>query len=91
MVGETVLSRKAFGMEIDEHVSDFRVMSTGAGYYIGTVFTYCGECDACKKEGMPKGVSTPNSRETDYFKTSELAEAALEVFKVTGKLEKQRH
>lgn len=90
MAGETVLSRKALGMEIDKHVSDFRVMSTGAGYFVGTVFKYCG-CDSCKEEGMPEGVETPNSRETDYFKTHELAEAALEVFKVTGKLEKQRY
>ena len=39
-----------------------RVMSTPAGYYVGT---QCGKCGA------------PESRETDYYRTCEEAEAVL--------------
>ena len=81
--GETILS----GGVVDHHVSEFQVMGSPGGYYIGTIWTCCGECEECKQEKwMPKGWQEPNSRETDYFDTREEAEKALEAFKKTNEM-----
>jgi hypothetical protein len=59
--GETILS----GAPTDERVSEFKVMKSAAGYYIGTSYT------------EPEGYDVPNSRESEYFVTEELAKATL--------------
>jgi len=97
--GETVLSRKRLGMEINSHVSDLKVLrSNGTGlYYIGTVFLACGEksCKDCNEylfgRKAEKGTELDyNSRETHYFNTKELAEEALAKYKESGVLDGMR-
>lgn len=89
--GETIQSRKLMGMEADKHTSEFKVMFSNAGHYIGTSHTNCGECDDCKESGLPKGYESPGSRETEYFKDRKGAEKALEMFQKTGVLPEQRY
>lgn len=97
--GETVLSQQELGMEADPHLSDFRVMHSGGGYYIGTVFQACGvaDCKECSDyvfgdRVLVKGQElAPGSRETDYFETRKAAEDALEVYKKTGDLPNERY
>ncbi len=86
--GETILS----GGKVDDHVSEFMVMSSPGGFYIGTVWTAC-ECEECKKylDGLPLPYSEPNSRETGYFKTKEEAEKALATYKETDSLPEMRY
>ena len=48
--------------------SDLQVLQSGAGFYIGTLFT--------NKEG-PVEFTEPGSRDTEYFATREEAEAEL--------------
>ena len=90
--GETVLSQMEYGMKVSDHVSEFKVMESNGSFYIGTLFTYCGnkECPDCKGE-LPKGFQEPNSRETDYFDKREQAEKALVEYKRLGVLEKARY
>ncbi len=45
--------------------SDLQVLQSAAGYYIGTVYE------------NPEGFTEPGSRDSDYFKTKEQAEAEL--------------
>jgi hypothetical protein len=88
--GETVLSKKATGQEVDVHTSEFKVLSSNAGYYVGTSHVSCGKCDECLKTGLPEGFEQPGSRETGYFATRKLASQALETYKSTGVLPGQR-
>lgn len=101
--GETVLSRKALGEDVDKnpHIGPFKVMtSQGSGLsYIGTMFLSCGvagceECDEYNHHGhdqRSKGDEVDyNSRETDYFDTKEEAQAALDKYNSTGWLDKER-
>ena len=60
--GETILS----GARVNPSVSAFKVMQSGAGYYIGTT-----EYDS------EMGFDVPYTRETGYFRTAEEAEVAL--------------
>ena len=84
--GETILS----GAPVDEHVSEFKVMRSGAGYYIGTMYRYCGKCDDCIKEWGEDVISVPNTRETGYFATHEEAYEALQHMSGTGHLPGKR-
>lgn len=45
--------------------SNLQVLSSAAGYYVGTIYTH------------PEGWSEPGSRDTDYFNTRDEAETAL--------------
>lgn len=74
LLGETILS----GAPTDG-VSEFKVMQSGAGYYVGTTFF-----------DPDINCQVPNSRETGYFRTYEEAEKALHTFEVTGVLPGQR-
>ena len=47
--------------------SDLQVMKSGAGWYIGTIYT--------GDEGYPE----PGSRDTPYFPTKDIADAAFEL------------
>lgn len=87
--GETVLSGADSSKE-DSHISELKVMHSPAGYYIGTEFRYCGNCSKCIKEGGTHVWEEPNSRETDYFKTQEDAQAALDKLNKTGDLPEKR-
>ncbi len=96
--GETILSQKLLGMETDPHVSEFKVMHSGGGWYIGTVFLACGEkdCKSCEEYSFGETLTagkelSPNSRETDYFGKKQEAEKALETYKKTGNLPNQRY
>lgn len=94
--GETILSQKELGLPADPHISDFRVMHSGGGWYIGTVYVACGEssCEECSGWGPnnKKGQELePGSRETDYFDSREKAEAALEEYKKSGDLPDARY
>jgi len=96
--GETITSQQKMGEPANPHYSEFRVMHTGAGYYIGTMFLACGDkgCKDCADYEFGDRVLTKgqeldyNSRETEYFKTSEAAEAALAFYKATGELINER-
>jgi hypothetical protein len=85
--GETILS----GAPKNDHVSELQVLQSGAGWYIGTLFTHCEvqDCTAC---GNPllAGMQVPYTRETDYFNSEEGAENALKKFQNSGILERQR-
>src|SRR5215471_17040787 len=80
--GETILSQQKLGYEINPHTSEFKVLHSGGGYYIGTLFIACGEknCKECAEyifgdRILIKGQELDhNSRETDYFDTKEEAE-----------------
>ena len=50
--------------------SDLQVMRSGAGWYIGTLFTYT--------NGSYKGFQEPGSRESGYYATEEEAQAAMD-------------
>lgn len=52
--------------------SDPKVMSSMAGYYIGTEFTHNKKSDCA-------GMVEPGSRESGYYKTREQAEKELEL------------
>jgi hypothetical protein len=77
MPGETVLSGAKSHKE-DPHISEFIVLRSAAGWYIGTIQT------------SDEGWLEPNTRETDYFDSQEEAQRALEKYKNTGILSKQR-
>lgn len=96
--GETILSKPSSERK-NPHYSEFKVLRTNA-YYIGTTFLSCGQTDCadCGEyneygHGQREAGEelAPNSRETDYFKTKEEAEAALEEYKKTGNLPNQRY
>lgn len=94
MPGETVLSGGE-GHDQNPHVSEFRVMRSPAGWYIGTVYIHCDwektGCKECEKEPwMAVGWTEPNSRETDYFEIESAAMVALEIYKATGDMPKDR-
>jgi len=82
--GETLLSGGGNADPNLDHITDFQVMNTGAGWYVGTGYISCGNygkgCTSsdCDPERNPP--VQPNSRETDYFATREEAEAALVEF-----------
>lgn len=73
MPGETILS----GAPKTSLVSDFKVMKSGGGYYIGTTTS-------------EEGFEEPYTRETGYFATHEEAKVALDTYMTTGYLPKQR-
>lgn len=77
----------------DTHVSEFQVLQSAAGWYVGTIWKYDG-CEACVKEYGPpelwKNFMEPNSRETDYFSSEADAAQALATFKETGALARMR-
>lgn len=77
MPGETILSGATSQRE-DPRISNFMVLKSGGGYYVGTLYN------------NDEGWQEPNSRETDYFDTKEEAERALSLFNETGVLPKQR-
>lgn len=97
--GETVLSQQALCMQTNPHQGEFKVMHSGGGWYIGTLFLACGEkgCKDCADYEFGDRVLTKgqeldhNSRETDYFGTETEANAALETYKKTGELPNQRY
>lgn len=97
--GETVLSQKAIGMESDPHTSDFKVIRSGGGWYIGTMFLACGEgsCKDCQDYAFGDRVLVKGqeldygSRETDYFDTEAEANEALNEYKETGNLPGMRY
>ena len=85
--GETILS----GAVKDEHVSDFTVLRSGAGWYIGTLFIYCGRSECTRCDGVfPEGYQEPNTRETDYFASEEEAKRALSDYHDSEIMPKQR-
>lgn len=97
LLGETVLSGAESSKE-NSHVSEFKVMKSAAGWYVGTEWISCGstECKECSfgtqiLYGLKGQPIFPNSRETDYFNSKEEAEKALNMFLVSGVLDKQRH
>lgn len=71
--GETILS----GAPKTSNVSDFKVMKSHAGWYIGTTIRAAG-CDF------------PYTRETSYFPSLERAEQVLAWYKKTGLLPGRR-
>lgn len=96
--GETIQSQKSMGMPTNPHHGEFKILHTNGGYYIGTMFVACGErdCGVCSEyihgdRILTKGQELDyNSRETDYFKTQEEADAALKIYKETGELPNER-
>lgn len=97
--GETIRSQQELGLPVNPHNSEFKVLHSGGGYYIGTLFLACGEKD-CKDcadyvfggRVLTKGQELDHgSRETDYFKNKDLADAALEKYKNTGELDNERY
>lgn len=97
--GETIQSQKALGMPIDPHISDFRVLKSANGWYIGTLYLACGkanckECLEYRFDGSvpDKGTELDHgSRETDYFDTEDKAKSALETYQKTGELPSERY
>lgn len=90
--GETILSMSPEDQQKvreDPHISEFKVIRYGGGYFIGTLYIY-DHCDLCKETLMPYGTQEPNSRETGYFRTREEADAALLVYNKTGHLQRRR-
>jgi hypothetical protein len=91
--GETILSG-APSHKDDYHVSEFTVMESTAGYYIGTFYTHCDwtktACKSCEDAGLRAGSQEPNSRETDYFDKIEEAKQALATYRLTGTLPRMR-
>ena len=83
--GETILSG-APNRKQDSHVSLFKVLFSGGGFFVGTTFTSCDDLDCCSYPGLVE----PNTRETDYFRTSGAAKEALEAFLKTGEMTRQR-
>ena len=81
ITGETVLSG-ASSHEQDPLVSEFKVMHSNAGWYVGT--TYLEEI------GEEYQAQVPNTRETGYFATQADAEAALYTYIKYGTLPNQR-
>jgi len=84
--GETIMS----GAKVDDHVSEFQVLESAAGWYIGTHYTYCDEPTCTNCMGLPAGFKEPYSRETDYFPSQEAAQKALDDYRNGGLLEKER-
>ncbi len=97
--GETVLSQIHEDQNTDSHVSPFRVMQSGGGWYVGTMFVACGktDCKDCQEYVYGDRVLTKgqeldyNSRETDYFESEKEATDALEEFKKSGELPGERY
>lgn len=95
--GETMLT-KSESERKNPHFSEFKVIRSNQ-WYIGTMFISCGDqkCKECGEDEYPrsnyeKGRELDyNSRETDYFKDEAEANAALEQYKKTGVLLKQRY
>lgn len=94
--GETILTGGKSNNE-DARISEFQVMRSGAGWYVGTIFTHG---DLCKdpndygcmfRDGKCAFTQEPNSRETDYFDSEGEAKNALAVWNATGILTKQRY
>ena len=71
--GETILS----GAPKTSNVSDFKVMKSNAGWYIGTTI-------------HEEGCDFPYTRETTYFPSLKQAEEALLLYRNTGLLRGQR-
>lgn len=85
--GETIMS----GAPKDSHVSEFQVMESPAGWYIGTIWTACSCANCAEYLGvLPLPFQEPYSRETGYFRTEAGATKALEDYKKTGLLEGMR-
>lgn len=88
--GETILSDPDPKAHLDPHISELRVLRSGAGYYIGTLWTYC-DCERCQNESMPAGMQEPHTRETDYFGDDlTAANLALATFRDTGVMPRRR-
>lgn len=90
--GETVLSARNLGTPDDPHISEFKVMQSPGNrlFYIGTLWTNCGECPECVQPWLRKGQQDQGSRETDYFDTMQEADDALAIYKVSGVMPKMR-
>jgi hypothetical protein len=76
LAGETVLSGAPSHKE-DPLVSEFKVMHSAAGYFIGTTY-------------MEEYGEVPNTRETGYWQSEDDAEAALYKYQKYGELDKRR-
>lgn len=83
MTGETILS----GGAKSEHLSPFKVMKSGAGWYVGTTWTTCldpsclePECGMMQQDGKSRRMEQPGTRETGYFATPEEAQDAVPVY-----------
>ena len=87
--GETILSG-ARSHEQDSRISQFKVLRSAAGYFIGTQYTHDGTC--CTNDGIHlcTDLVEPNSRETGYWRTKEDAEEALALFHKHGVMPGQR-
>lgn len=55
-----------------DNYSDLKVLSSGAGFYVGTVHT------------DPSGFTEPGSRDSDYFGTPEEAQTFLDDVAASG-------
>jgi len=75
-LGETVLSGAPSHIE-DSNVSEFKIMRSAAGWYVGTTYN-------------EDGYEVPNSRETGYFGSEAEAAQALAHWNTTGELPNQR-
>lgn len=53
--------------------SELKILKSAAGYYIGTIFT-----------DPDNGFQEPGSRDSDYFRTKEEAEAYLKAIEGSG-------
>lgn len=80
--GETILSG-GDSHEKDLRISEFGVLRSAAGHFVGTTFTHDGRDGCC--EFPCEDFVEPNSRETGYLSKAD-AEAALDVYLVTGDL-----
>lgn len=97
--GETIQSQKALGIPVDHHMSDFKVLKSANGWFIGTMYLACGEanCTECSEYRFDGSIPTKGyeldhgSRETDYFETEEKAKLALETYQKTGELPNERY
>jgi hypothetical protein len=72
--GETVLSGGRKTCYECDKTLEFRVLKSSAGHYVGT---------QCEHHG-------PHTRETNYFKTKDQAQHALEIYKEIGVLPQMR-
>jgi hypothetical protein len=96
--GETLLSQDS---ELkDPHYSDFKVLKSPAGWYVGTYWKACKKkeeaCASCLSDYgyLPPehwgDITEPGSRETGYFEKEEDAKAALDEYTKTGFLPNAR-
>jgi hypothetical protein len=58
---------RGFTQEEQNRYSELKVLRSGAGYYIGTIYR------------NPEGFEEPGSRDTHYFRTEEEAQTYLDM------------